>query len=61
MKDEFIAEYKSISQASKETGEPEHRIREISKGKKNSKAQFKWKFKNTEETGEYSKKYSDKT
>jgi hypothetical protein len=61
LKDEFIAEYKSISQASKETGEPEHRIREISKGKKNSKAQFKWKFKNTEETGEYSKKYSVKT
>ena len=56
--DNFVKEYKSIAQASRDTGEPEHRIREIAKGKKNSKAQFKWKFKNNEETEEYTKKYS---
>ena len=55
---EFIKEYKSIAQASRETGEPEHRIREISNGKKNSVAKFSWKFKNEEESEEYRKKYS---
>ena len=55
---EFIAEYKSVAQASKATDEPEHRIRDISKGKKNSKAQFMWKFKNNEETAEFSQKYA---
>ena len=55
---EFIAEYKSVAQASKVTNEPEHRIRDISKGKKNSKAQFMWKFKNNKETAEFSQKYA---
>ena len=55
---EFIYEYKSIAQASKATDEPEHRIRDIAKGKKNSKAQFIWKFKNNEETVEFSQKYT---
>ena len=57
---EFIKEYISISDASRETGEPEHRIREISKGKKNSKAEYLWKLKNEDQTKEYSEKYSCK-
>ena len=56
--DDFVKEYKSISEASRESGEPEHRIRAIAKGKKNSKAEYKWKFKDEKETKEYSEKYS---
>jgi len=52
----FIKEFNSIAQASRETGELEHRIRETAKGKGNSKAEFLWKFKNEEETNEYSQK-----
>ena len=55
---DFVKEYKSISEASRESGEPEHRIRAIAKGKKNSKAEYKWKFKDEKETKEYSEKYS---
>lgn len=54
----FIAEYISIAEASRKSGEPEHRIREIAQGKKNSQAQYYWEFKNPEETLEYSRKYS---
>lgn len=54
----FIKEFNSIAQASRETGELEHRIRETAKGKGNSKAEFLWKFKNEDETNEYSQKYS---
>lgn len=54
----FLKEYISIAQAARESGEPEHRIREIAKGKKNSKAQFVWEFKNDEESQSYSEKYS---
>ena len=54
----FIAEFLSIAEASRQTGEPEHRIREVSKGKINNNAQFHWKFKNEDESAEYSKKYS---
>ena len=57
LKNEFIKEYKSIAEASRETGEPEHRIRAISQGKTNSKAEYIWKFKNEEETKKYSEKY----
>ena len=57
LKNEFIKEYKSIAEASRETGEPEHRIRSISQGKSNSKAEYIWKFKNEEETKKYSEKY----
>ena len=57
LKNEFIKEYKSIAEASRETGEPEHRIRTISQGKTNSKAEYLWKFKNEEETKKYSDKY----
>ena len=57
---EFIQEFKSIAQASRESSEPEHRIRETAKGKKNSKAQFIWKFKNESESAEYSEKYKSK-
>lgn len=56
----FIAEFLSIAEASRQTGEPEHRIREISQGKINNNAQFHWKFKNEDESAEYSKKYSKK-
>jgi len=55
---EFIKEFISISEASRKTEEPEHRIRTISQGKTNTKALFLWKFKNDEETEEYSKKFS---
>jgi hypothetical protein len=55
---EFIKEFISISEASRHTEEPEHRIRTIAKGKTNTKALFLWKFKNDEETEEYSKKFS---
>jgi len=55
---EFIKEFISISEASRHTEEPEHRIRTIAQGKKNTKALFLWKFKNDEETEEYSKKFS---
>ena len=57
---EFIAEFLSIAEASRKTGEPEHRIREISQGKINNNAKFHWKFKNEDETVEYSKKYGKK-
>ena len=56
----FLKEFKSIAEASRQTGEPEHRIREISKGKTNSKAEFNWKFKNEDESKEYKDKYSSK-
>ena len=55
---EYNVPYKSISEASRESGEPEHRIRAIAKGKKKSKAEYKWKFKDEKETKEYSEKYS---
>jgi hypothetical protein len=55
---EYISEYISIAEASRQTDEPEHRIREIANGKPNSKAEYIWRFKNEEETKEYSEKYS---
>jgi hypothetical protein len=55
---EFIKEFISISEASRQTEEPEHRIRTIAQGKTNTKALFLWKFKNHEETEEYTKKFS---
>jgi hypothetical protein len=57
---EFIKEYISIAEASRGSKEPEHRIRTLCQGKTNSKALFEWKFKNDEESKEYSKKYSSK-
>jgi hypothetical protein len=56
----LMKEYRSIAEASRETGEKEHQIREIAKGKTNSKASFLWKYKDEEKTEEYSKKYSQK-
>ena len=55
---DYIKEYISIAEASRQSGEPEHRIREIAKGKTNSKAEYSWKFKNEGETEEYSIKFS---
>lgn len=57
---EFINEYYSIAEASRQTGEHEHAIREVSQGKRNSKAKYKWVFKNQEETKEFSNKYKSK-
>ena len=56
----FIKEYRSIAEASRKTEEKEHQIREIAKGKNNSKANFLWKYKDESKTEEYSKKYSKK-
>jgi len=58
LQNELIAEFTSISEASRKTGEPEHRIRQLARGKSNSKSPFIWTFKNTDESKEYSKKYS---
>ncbi len=55
---DFIKEYISIAEASRQTKEPEHRIRSVAQGKKSNITKFIWKFKNEEETKEYSKKYS---
>ena len=55
---EFMEEYVSIAEASRVSKEPEHRIRTLCQGKTNSKALFNWKFKNDDETAEYSLKYS---
>jgi len=57
---EFIKEYHSIAEASRQTGEHEHAIREVSQGKRNSKAKYKWSFKNDEESKEFSLKYKSK-
>lgn len=54
----FIAEFKSIAEASRKTDEPEHRIRNIAQGKGNKEAMFIWRFKNPEKTEEYSRKFS---
>jgi hypothetical protein len=56
----LIKEYRSVAEASRETGEKEHQIREISKGKSNSKANFLWKYKDESKSEEFSKKYSKK-
>lgn len=53
-----IAEFPSLAKASKETGEPEHRIRDICNDKTNSKAMFYWQWKNKAESDEYSSKFS---
>ena len=57
---DFMEEYISIAEASRKSGEPEHRIRTISQGKTNSEAIYIWKFKNEAESEEYSKKYDKK-
>lgn len=56
----FLNEYNSIAEACRKTGELEHRIRDTAKGKINSYANYLWKFKNEEETEEFSKKYSSR-
>jgi hypothetical protein len=53
-----MAEFPSLAKAAKETGEPEHRIREICNTKTNSKAKFYWEWKNKDESEEYSQKFS---
>jgi hypothetical protein len=56
-KSAMLGEYPSLAKASKLTGEPEHRIRDICNDRANSKAQFYWKWKNKEESYEYSQKF----
>jgi hypothetical protein len=40
----YLGHFMSIANASKATGEPEHRITQIATGQQNSKAIFQWKF-----------------
>ena len=47
-------------EASKETGEKDHRIRACCKGSGNPRALYDWEYANKERTAEYSKKYSKK-
>ena len=54
----IIKEFISIANASRETGEKEENIRSCCKGKRYTTCKYYWKFKNPEETDEYSKKYS---
>lgn len=58
----FIREYDSLAEASRKTEMPEFQIREICKGKckKLKDKMFLWRYKNEEETEEYSKKFSRK-
>jgi hypothetical protein len=41
---QIINKFKSIASASRETGEPEHRISEAVKGKKNKMALYCWSY-----------------
>jgi len=61
--DELIGEYPSIAEASRQTEDREYHIRESAKkdGKKFPSSKFIWRFKNSEETAEYTRKYSSKT
>lgn len=54
---ELVATFVSIAQASRETGEPEHRIRETANGKKKNPINFWWKFVDESKTKEFSEKY----
>ena len=55
-----IKHFDSIAQASKMTGEPEHRIRETANGKKKKPTNFWWKFVDESITEEWSNKYASK-
>lgn len=57
---EIIKEFVSIASASRDTGEKEENIRSCCKGKIYSTCKYYWKFKNPEETEEYTNKYSKK-
>ena len=56
---ELIKEYESLSKASKETNIKEHVIRETAKNKTVPK-EFIWRYKNEEQTEEWTKKFSSK-
>lgn len=60
--DELLGEYKSIAEASRQTGDTESQIRTSAKGngKLVGPAQYYWKHKNPEKTNEYTRKYSSK-
>jgi len=57
---ELVATFDSIAQASRESGEPEHRIRETANGKKKHPTNFWWKFVDESKTKEFSEKYRSK-
>lgn len=57
---EFIAEYRSIAEASRQTGDKEHQIRTMAQGKKISTGVYRWEFKDESKTKEFSRKYSHK-
>jgi hypothetical protein len=56
----LIKEYVSIAEASRQTSETEQIIRSVSKGQINNNSKFLWKYKNEEESADFSKKYSKK-
>lgn len=56
----IIKEFISIASASRETGETESNIRACCQGKRYTTCKYYWKFKNPEESQEYSKKYNKK-
>ena len=57
---ELISTFDSIAKASKETGEPEHRIRETAKGSKKVPTNYWWKFVDESVSEAWSKKFSSK-
>lgn len=57
---EVINRFSSMAEASRETGEKDHRIRASCKGGCNPRALYDWEYTNKERTEEYSKKYSKK-
>jgi hypothetical protein len=54
---DLIATFPSIAEASRQTGEPEHRIRETANGNKKIPTKFWWKFVDPSKTEEFSNKY----
>ena len=55
---QLIGEYYSIAEASRQTGEREHNIREFANGKNPCRTRkYDWRYKNPELSQEYSRKY----
>jgi hypothetical protein len=59
-KGEKLDDFMSIAKASRETGVPEHEIRNVAQGKSKGKFPFLWEFKDVGKAKEYSKKFSCK-
>lgn len=56
----IIKEFVSIASASRETGESEFNVRACCQGKRYSTCKYYWRFKNSDESEEFSKKYNKK-